>query len=53
MIGIGKPCQFGRDAPVSAGSGDFGGFSGLLGPQKAKNPRATMRSVRDSRRLGR
>jgi hypothetical protein len=53
MIGIGKPCQFGRDAPAPAHSGDFVGFSGFLRAQKPKNVRAAMRSMLASRRLGR
>ena len=42
MIGIGKPSQFGRDACVASGSGDFVGFSGFVGLRKAKNTQAAL-----------
>jgi hypothetical protein len=46
MIGIGKPSQFGRDAHAAPGNGDFVGFSGFGGSQKAKNARAAGHSQR-------
>jgi hypothetical protein len=53
MIGIGKPCHFGREDHPPASSGDFVGFSGFLGAQKGKDARAALRSARALRRLGR
>jgi len=42
MIGIGKPHQFGPEVHSAPGSGDFVGFSGFVGPRKAKNAGAAL-----------
>jgi hypothetical protein len=53
MIGIGKPTQFGREVAAAVGSGDFVGFSGFAGAQKARNTRAARRMQQASPTGGR